>query len=168
MFILRSRLKCRLRDVDGRGARRCIDDPFQPPRRLAPSAPPPLRRRRRQRDDPAPDLAPRRREFRRPTRLRRPHVHAGDRPAGASFAPRYAGFGLSGAAATAQPLVNLAAFETRLVRNFSSSNERPARPTPAPTRDGRGPPQPLRFDARRRRVLRRRPLSQTEARGHSS
>jgi hypothetical protein len=66
------------------------------------------------------------------------------------FAPRCAGFGLSGAAATAQPLVNLAAFETRLVHNFSSSNERPARPTPAPTRDGRGAPQPLRFDARRR------------------
>jgi gamma-glutamyltranspeptidase/glutathione hydrolase len=39
-------------------------------------------------------------------------VHAGDRPAGASFASRSAVFGLSGAAGTAHPLATLAAIET--------------------------------------------------------
>jgi gamma-glutamyltranspeptidase / glutathione hydrolase len=42
----------------------------------------------------------------------RPDVHAGDRPAGASFASRSAAFGLSGAAGTAHPLATLAAIET--------------------------------------------------------
>ena len=42
----------------------------------------------------------------------RPDVHAGDRPAGASFASRSAVFGLSGAAGTAHPLATLAAIET--------------------------------------------------------
>src|ERR1700761_6501230 len=41
----------------------------------------------------------------------RPDVHAGDRPAGASFASRSAAFGLSGAAGTAHPLATLTAIE---------------------------------------------------------
>ena len=45
-------------------------------------------------------------------RFIRPDVHAGDRPAGASFASRSAAFGLSGAAGTAHPLATLAAIET--------------------------------------------------------
>jgi gamma-glutamyltranspeptidase/glutathione hydrolase len=45
-------------------------------------------------------------------RFERPDVHAGDRPAGASFASRSAAFGLSGAAGTAHPLATLAAIET--------------------------------------------------------
>ena len=44
-------------------------------------------------------------------RFIRPDVHAGDRPAGASFASRSAAFGISGAAGTAQPLATLAAIE---------------------------------------------------------
>jgi gamma-glutamyltranspeptidase/glutathione hydrolase len=42
----------------------------------------------------------------------RPDVHAGDRPAGASFASRSAAYGSSGAAGTAHPLATLAAIET--------------------------------------------------------
>ena len=42
----------------------------------------------------------------------RPDVHAGDRPAGASFASRSAAMGRSGAAGTAHPLATLAAIET--------------------------------------------------------
>src|ERR1700733_10180583 len=42
----------------------------------------------------------------------RPDVHAGDRPAGASFASRSAAYGCSGAAGTAHPLATLAAIET--------------------------------------------------------
>jgi len=42
----------------------------------------------------------------------RPDVHAGDRPAGASFASRSAAYGCSGAAGTAHPLATLAAVET--------------------------------------------------------
>jgi gamma-glutamyltranspeptidase / glutathione hydrolase len=42
----------------------------------------------------------------------RPDVHAGDRPAGASFASRSAALGCSGAAGTAHPLATLAAIET--------------------------------------------------------
>src|SRR5580704_15892415 len=42
----------------------------------------------------------------------RPDVHAGDRPAGASFASRSAAFGRSGAAGTAHPLATLTAIET--------------------------------------------------------
>src|SRR5450755_2122435 len=42
----------------------------------------------------------------------RPDIHAGNRPAGASFASRSAVFGLSGAAGTAHPLATLAAIET--------------------------------------------------------
>ncbi len=45
-------------------------------------------------------------------RFIRPDVHAGDRPAGASFASRSAAYGLSGAAGTAHPLATLAAIET--------------------------------------------------------
>ena len=45
-------------------------------------------------------------------RFVRPDVHAGDRPAGASFASRSAAFGLSGAAGTAQPIATLVAIET--------------------------------------------------------
>jgi gamma-glutamyltranspeptidase / glutathione hydrolase len=45
-------------------------------------------------------------------RFDRPDVHAGDRPAGASFASRSAVFGISGAAGTAHPLATLAAIET--------------------------------------------------------
>lgn len=44
-------------------------------------------------------------------RFERPDVHAGDRPAGASFASRSAAFGLSGAAGTSHPLATLAAIE---------------------------------------------------------
>jgi gamma-glutamyltranspeptidase/glutathione hydrolase len=43
--------------------------------------------------------------------FKRPDVHAGDRPAGASFASRSAAFGLSGAAGTAHPLATLTAIE---------------------------------------------------------
>ena len=42
----------------------------------------------------------------------RPDVHAGDRPAGASFASRSAAYGCSGAAGTAHPLATLSAIET--------------------------------------------------------
>jgi len=42
----------------------------------------------------------------------RPDVHAGDRPAGASFASRSAAMGCSGAAGTAHPLATLTAIET--------------------------------------------------------
>jgi gamma-glutamyltranspeptidase / glutathione hydrolase len=42
----------------------------------------------------------------------RPDVHAGDRPAGASFASRSAALGCNGAAGTAHPLATLAAIET--------------------------------------------------------
>ena len=45
-------------------------------------------------------------------RFLRPDVHAGDRPAGASFASRSAAMGCSGAAGTAQPIATLAAIET--------------------------------------------------------
>jgi gamma-glutamyltranspeptidase/glutathione hydrolase len=45
-------------------------------------------------------------------RFERRDVHAGDRPAGASFASRSAALGLSGAAATAHPTATLAAIET--------------------------------------------------------
>ena len=45
-------------------------------------------------------------------RFERPDVHAGDRPAGASFASRSAAFGRSGAAGTAHPLATLTAIET--------------------------------------------------------
>jgi gamma-glutamyltranspeptidase/glutathione hydrolase len=45
-------------------------------------------------------------------RFERPDVHAGDRPAGASFASRSAVYGCSGAAGTAHPLATLAAIET--------------------------------------------------------
>jgi gamma-glutamyltranspeptidase / glutathione hydrolase len=45
-------------------------------------------------------------------RFERPDVHAGDRPAGASFASRSAVYGCSGAAGTAHPLATLAAVET--------------------------------------------------------
>src|SRR5271154_3046780 len=41
----------------------------------------------------------------------RPDVHAGDRPAGASFASRSAAMGMSGAAGTAHPLATLTAIE---------------------------------------------------------
>ncbi len=41
----------------------------------------------------------------------RPDVHAGDRPAGASFASRSAAFGLNGAAGTAHPIATLTAIE---------------------------------------------------------
>jgi gamma-glutamyltranspeptidase / glutathione hydrolase len=41
----------------------------------------------------------------------RPDVHAGDRPAGASFASRSAAYGCSGAAGTAHPLATLAAID---------------------------------------------------------
>jgi gamma-glutamyltranspeptidase / glutathione hydrolase len=41
----------------------------------------------------------------------RPDVHAGDRPAGASFASRSAVFGTSGAAGTAHPVATMAAIE---------------------------------------------------------
>lgn len=44
-------------------------------------------------------------------RFTRPDVHAGDRPAGASFASRSAALGCSGAAATAHPLATQAAIE---------------------------------------------------------
>ncbi len=44
-------------------------------------------------------------------RFIRPDVHAGDRPAGASFSSRSAAYGLSGAAGTAHPLATLAAIE---------------------------------------------------------
>src|ERR1700748_493755 len=42
-------------------------------------------------------------------RFTRPDVHAGDRPAGASFATRSAAMGLNGAAGTAHPLATQAA-----------------------------------------------------------
>jgi gamma-glutamyltranspeptidase/glutathione hydrolase len=45
-------------------------------------------------------------------RFERPDVHAGDRPAGASFASRSAVYGCSGAAGTAHPLATLTAIET--------------------------------------------------------
>ena len=45
-------------------------------------------------------------------RFDRPDVHAGDRPAGASFASRSAAYGCSGAAGTAHPLATLSAIET--------------------------------------------------------
>jgi len=45
-------------------------------------------------------------------RFLRPDVHAGDRPAGASFASRSAALGCSGAAGTAHPLATQAAIET--------------------------------------------------------
>src|ERR1700759_2818065 len=45
-------------------------------------------------------------------RFDRPDVHAGDRPAGASFASRSAAYGVSGAAGTAHPLATRAAIET--------------------------------------------------------
>jgi gamma-glutamyltranspeptidase / glutathione hydrolase len=45
-------------------------------------------------------------------KFERPDVHAGDRPAGASFASRSAAYGCSGAAGTAHPLATLAAIET--------------------------------------------------------
>src|ERR1700761_2668628 len=45
-------------------------------------------------------------------KFERPDVHAGDRPAGASFASRSAVYGQSGAAGTAHPLATLAAIET--------------------------------------------------------
>jgi gamma-glutamyltranspeptidase/glutathione hydrolase len=45
-------------------------------------------------------------------RFERPDVHAGDRPAGASFASRSAAYGCSGAAGTAHPLATLTAIET--------------------------------------------------------
>src|SRR6185437_13788945 len=41
----------------------------------------------------------------------RPDVHAGDRPAGASFATRSAAMGLNGAAGTAHPLATQTAIE---------------------------------------------------------
>ena len=44
-------------------------------------------------------------------RFDRPDVHAGDRPAGASFSSRSAAYGLNGAAGTAHPLATLAAIE---------------------------------------------------------
>jgi gamma-glutamyltranspeptidase/glutathione hydrolase len=44
-------------------------------------------------------------------RFLRPDVHAGDRPAGASFASRTAAYGLSGAAGTAHPLATMAGIE---------------------------------------------------------
>src|ERR1700761_5422056 len=44
-------------------------------------------------------------------RFERPDVHAGDRPAGASFASRSAALGCSGAAGTAQPIATLTAIE---------------------------------------------------------
>ena len=44
-------------------------------------------------------------------RFDRPDVHAGDRPAGASFASRSAAYGISGAAGTAHPLATLTAIE---------------------------------------------------------
>jgi gamma-glutamyltranspeptidase/glutathione hydrolase len=44
-------------------------------------------------------------------RFIRPDVHAGDRPAGASFSTRSAAYGLSGAAGTAHPLATLTAIE---------------------------------------------------------
>ncbi len=44
-------------------------------------------------------------------RFIRPDVHAGDRPAGASFASRSAVFGVSGAAGTAHPIATLTAIE---------------------------------------------------------
>jgi gamma-glutamyltranspeptidase / glutathione hydrolase len=44
-------------------------------------------------------------------RFDRPDVHAGDRPAGASFGSRSAAFGLSGAAGTAHPIATLTAIE---------------------------------------------------------
>jgi gamma-glutamyltranspeptidase / glutathione hydrolase len=45
-------------------------------------------------------------------RFERPDVHAGDRPAGASFASRSAAYGCSGAAGTAHPIATLTAIET--------------------------------------------------------
>jgi gamma-glutamyltranspeptidase/glutathione hydrolase len=45
-------------------------------------------------------------------RFERPDVHAGDRPAGASFASRSTVYGCSGAAGTAHPLATLTAIET--------------------------------------------------------
>ena len=45
-------------------------------------------------------------------RFERPDVHAGDRPAGASFASRSAVYGCSGAAGTAHPIATLTAIET--------------------------------------------------------
>jgi gamma-glutamyltranspeptidase / glutathione hydrolase len=42
----------------------------------------------------------------------RPDVHAGDRPAGASWASRSAAYGVSGAAGTAHPIATLTAIET--------------------------------------------------------
>jgi gamma-glutamyltranspeptidase / glutathione hydrolase len=45
-------------------------------------------------------------------RFERPDVHAGDRPAGASFASRSAVYGCSGAVGTAHPLATLTAIET--------------------------------------------------------
>src|SRR6202789_408357 len=45
-------------------------------------------------------------------RFNRPDVHAGDRPAGASFATRSPALGLHAAAATAHPIATLAAIET--------------------------------------------------------
>jgi gamma-glutamyltranspeptidase/glutathione hydrolase len=45
-------------------------------------------------------------------KFERPDVHAGDRPAGASFASRSAAYGCSGAAGSAHPLATLAAIET--------------------------------------------------------
>jgi gamma-glutamyltranspeptidase/glutathione hydrolase len=45
-------------------------------------------------------------------RFDRPDVHAGDRPAGASFATRSPALGLHGAAATAHPIATLTAIET--------------------------------------------------------
>ncbi|HEX4155751.1 MAG TPA: gamma-glutamyltransferase [Acidobacteriaceae bacterium] len=44
-------------------------------------------------------------------RFRRPDVHAGDRPAGASFASRSAALGLNGAAGTAHPLATQTAID---------------------------------------------------------
>lgn len=44
-------------------------------------------------------------------RFLRPDVHAGDRPAGASFSSRSASYGLNGAAGTAHPLATLAAID---------------------------------------------------------
>jgi gamma-glutamyltranspeptidase/glutathione hydrolase len=45
-------------------------------------------------------------------RFDRPDVHAGDRPAGASFASRSAAYGCTGAAGTAHPIATLTAIET--------------------------------------------------------
>ena len=45
-------------------------------------------------------------------KFERPDVHAGDRPAGASWASRSAAYGINGAAGTAHPVATLTAIET--------------------------------------------------------